>query len=134
MAQENVEILSESWDLWVHGDAEGMFERFDPEIVWDLTHFREWPDRTYRGIEGVRRFLREWLEVWDAYEVGIDETVAAPDGRVVVLAWQRGKGRHSGLPMEMEWAQIVTVRDGKVMRVENYASRDEALEAAGLPE
>ena len=40
------------------------------EIVWDLTHFRDWPDRTYRGAEGVRRFLTEWLEIWDDYEAG----------------------------------------------------------------
>jgi ketosteroid isomerase-like protein len=36
--------------------------------------------------------------------------------------------------MDMEWAQIVTVRDGKITRVAAYDDRAEALEAAGLRE
>lgn len=97
-----------------------------------MTHFRDWPDVTYRGDKGARRFLDEWLEVWDQHESGVDEILAAPDGRIVSLAWQRGKGRHSGLPMEIEWAQITTLRDGKIVRIDNYDERSTALEAAGL--
>jgi ketosteroid isomerase-like protein len=134
MSQENVEVVRGAWDAWIRGDLDGLLAYYDPEGVWDLTHFREWPDVTYRGLEGVRRFLDEWLEVWDDFEVGVEEILAAPDGRVVSLAWQRGRGRQSGLPMEMEWALIFTVRDGKVIRNDNYDDRSKALEAAGLRE
>jgi ketosteroid isomerase-like protein len=134
MSQENVEIVREGWDAWFRGDTNALFALYDPEIVWDMTHYRQWPEPTYRGTEGVRRFLTEWLEVWEDYEVGVDEVLAAPDGRVVSLAWQRGKGRHSGLAMEMEWGQIATVSEGKMTRIENYDNRGEALEAAGLSE
>ena len=128
-----MEIVREAWDASLRRDVDGMFAYFDPEVVWDMTHFREWPDVTYRGGEGVRRFLDEWLEVWDEYEVAVDELIlAAPDGRVVGLAWQRGKGRRSGLPMEMEWASITALRDGKIIRIDNYDDRSKALEAAGL--
>ena len=130
--QGNVEIVRQAWAAWLDGDMDAMFAFFDPEIVWDMTHFREWPDVIHRRKEGVRRFLDEWLEVWDDYEVGLDELRVAPDGRVVSLAWQRGTGRHSGLPMEMEWAQIFTLRKGKVIRAENYDDPAKALEAAGL--
>ena len=130
--KENVELVREAWDAWLRGDVDGLFAYLDPDVVWDMTHFREWPDVTYRGGEGVRRFLDEWLEVWDESGVGLDELLAAPDGRVVSLAWQRGKGRRSGLPMEMQWAQITTLRDGKTIRIDNYDDRSEALEAAGL--
>ena len=132
--EQNVDLVREAWDAWLRGDVNDLFAFWDPEIVWDMTHFRDWPDATYRGDEGVRRFLDDWLEVWDDYDVGLDEILAAPDGRIVTLAWQRGKGRHSGLPMEMEWAQITTLRDGKVIRIDNYDERSKALEAAGLAE
>ncbi len=36
--------------------------------------------------------------------------------------------------MDMEWAQIATISDGKIIRVENYDDRSNALEAAGLSE
>jgi ketosteroid isomerase-like protein len=93
---------------------------------------REWPDNTYRGIDGVRRGLTEWLEVWQAWEAGVNEILAARDGRVVVLPWQRGKGRQSGLAMGMAWAQLITVRDGKITRIDACDGRSAALEAAGL--
>ena len=36
--------------------------------------------------------------------------------------------------MDMKWAQIATVSEGKIIRVENYDDRSKALEAAGLSE
>ena len=134
MSQENVGIVRESWDAWLRGDLAGVLATCAPDVVWDLTHFREWPDAVYVGPAGVRQFLAEWLDVWDGFEVGVDEFRVAPDGRVVALAWQRGKGRHSGLAMEMKWAVILTVRKGLITRFDNYDERKEALEAVGLSE
>ena len=130
MSQENVEIVRESWDAWFRGDMNRLLSYYDLEIVWDLTHFREWPDNTYRGHEGVRRFLEEWLAIWDDFEAGVEEICDAQQGRVVSLAWQRGRGWQSGLPMEIEWAVITTVRDGKIIRLDHYDDREQALEAA----
>jgi ketosteroid isomerase-like protein len=53
---------------------------------------------------------------------------------VVSIITQRGVGRDSGLPMHMEMAQITTIRDGMVTRIDNYDDRGEALVAAGLRE
>lgn len=134
MSRESVDVARRGWDAWRRGDLPGLFRQFDPEIVWDTSHFRDWPESSYYGIEGVERFLSEWLDVWDEYEVGVEDILPAPDGRVVSLIRHRGKGRNSGLPMEMEMAQIATVRDGKVTRVEYYDDRADALDAAGLGE
>jgi ketosteroid isomerase-like protein len=134
MSGENVEVVERGWEAWLRGDLDALAELWDPEVVWDVSHFRDWPEPAYLGIDGVKRFITEWLEVWDDYEVGVDETLAAPDGRVISLAWQRGKGRQSGLEMDVESALIFTLRDGKVTRIENYDNRETALEAAGLRE
>jgi ketosteroid isomerase-like protein len=134
MSQENMETVRRSWEAWGNGDLDRLFALWDPEIVWDLTHFSEWPESRYDGHDGMKRFLTEWLEVWEDYEVGLDEIHLAPDGRIVSLAWQRGKGKQSGLEMKMEWAQIITVRDGKVTRIDNYDDQSAALAAAGLSE
>ena len=133
MSQANVEVVRRGWDAWQRGDLPGLFSNFDPEVVWDTSHFRDWPESAYRGIDGVERFLTEWLEVWADYELDVDDVLAAPDGRVVSLLRQRGRGRDSGLPMEMSLAQIATLRDGKVTRLDNYEDRGEALRDAGLP-
>ena len=134
MSQENVEVVREGWDAWIRGDMPGLFHHLDPNIVWDTSHFHDWPESTYHGIEGVERFLSEWRDVWDGLQVDVEDIRAAPDGRVVSLILQRGKGRSSGLAMEMESAQVATLRGGKVTRLDNYEDRAEALEAAGLRE
>jgi ketosteroid isomerase-like protein len=134
MSEENVEIVRQGWDAWLRGDLQGLLALLDPEVIWDTTHFHDWPESAYYGPEGVERFLSEWLDVWDDYEVAVDEILAVPDGRVVTLLRQRGRGRESGLAMDMEHAQITTVRDGKVTRFDNYEDRSQALEAAGLSE
>lgn len=132
MFPENVDVVGRAWDAWLRGDLPTLFGHFHPEIVWDTSHFRDWPESAYHGIEGVERFLTEWLDVWDHYEVGVDDIIPAPDGRVVTLLWHRGKGRSSGLAMDMKMAQIATVRDGKITQLDNYDDRAEALKAAGV--
>ncbi|HEX6653760.1 MAG TPA: hypothetical protein VF072_13525 [Thermoleophilaceae bacterium] len=47
---------------------------------------------------------------------------------------QRGRSKATGLPVEMDFAQVWAFRDGKQVRMEMYASAGEALEAAGLRE
>ena len=132
MSQENVELVRQGWDAWLRGDLPRLFGYFDAEVVWDTSNFRDWPEAAYHGRAGVERFLSEWLAVWDDYELRVDDVFAAPDGRVVSLIHHRGKGRESGLPLDMKNAQIATIRDGKVTRLDNYDDRDEALEAVGL--
>jgi SAM-dependent methyltransferase len=134
MPQENTDVVRQAWDHWIRGDLPALFAGYDSEVVWDTSHFRDWPESAYHGVEGVQRFLTEWLDVWDQYEIDVEQIVAAPDGRVVSLITQRGVGRDSGLPMQLEMAQVTTVRDGKVTRIDNYDDRGEALEAVGLRE
>ena len=116
----------------MRGDLPGLFSLCDPDVVWDTSHYRDWPETAYHGRAGMERFLTEWLAVWDEYEVGVDDLLPAPDGRVVVLYWHRGKGRTSGLAMEDELAQIATVRGGKLTLLDIYDDRAEALAAVGL--
>jgi ketosteroid isomerase-like protein len=40
----------------------------------------------------------------------------------------------SGAPVEMSFAQSVSVRDGRAISLQDYATKGEALEAAGLSE
>jgi ketosteroid isomerase-like protein len=134
VSQENVEVVRRVWDAWSRGDIDAVFALLADDVVFDTAHMREWPEPEYVGHAGVRRFLAEWLEVWEDFEVGVDEIIVAPDGRVVVLYWQRGKGRQSGLAMHVKWAQIETIRDSKMLRVDNYDSRGEALKVVGLQE
>ena len=134
MSQENVEVVREGCEAWLRGDVDTTIENWHPEVEWDTTHFEGWPeDKVYRGREEVIRFLVEWLATWDSYEAGVEEFLDIGD-KVVVFWRQRMTGRGSGVPVELDSAQVLTVRDGWVLRIDNYTHRDEALEAVGLRE
>jgi ketosteroid isomerase-like protein len=132
VAHENLEVIRRGFDAWVRGDLDALFAEFDPEIVWDTSNFRNWPESSYYGVDGVRTFLTEWLEVWSDYSFDVEELLLAPDGRVVSLITHHGRGAGSGVPLDLEMAQVATVREGKIVRLDSYGDRSEALEAAGL--
>jgi ketosteroid isomerase-like protein len=54
------------------------------------------------------------------------------DDRVLVICWQRGYGVGSHVPVQMDWAQVCTVKGGRVCRLDAYSDRREAFAAVGL--
>jgi hypothetical protein len=133
MSQQNVEIVRRRYEhLAATGDY--LAEAHAPDFVWDMSKFRGWPEQqTYEGLEGARVFLRDWLEAWDDWEVEVEALHDAGE-KVVALVRQRGRSKTSGLPVDMAYGQVFTIRDGKLARMEMYADPAEALEAVGLSE
>jgi ketosteroid isomerase-like protein len=131
MSQENVEIVRRRYEhLAATGDP--ITETIALDFVWDMSKFRGWPEQqTYEGVEEARRFLRDWLEAWDDWEVEVQELYDAGD-KVVAVMRQSGRSKTSGLPVDMSFGQVWTIRDGKLARMEMYADPVEALEAVGL--
>jgi ketosteroid isomerase-like protein len=54
--------------------------------------------------------------------------------RVLAFVRYRGIGKGSGVPVDVGNAQLVTLRDGKVIRWAVFGDRAKALEAARLSE
>ena len=129
MSQENVEIIRRGYEHWT---ATG--ELLAPtDLVWDVSNLG-WPDQqVYQGREGADQFNAEWADAWDDWELEVEDYVDAGD-RVVVIINQRGRSKGTGIPVEMRFAQMWTLRDGRATRMQMYASVDEALEAVGLRE
>ena len=56
-------------------------------------------------------------------------------GDVIVSEWaSTGRGEASGVPIEWTTFAVLRMREGKIARADGFLSRDEALQAAGLPE
>jgi uncharacterized protein len=98
----------------------------------DAATHADWPEgRAFTGREGVQDFFRRFMGAWNDYEVEFEDFRDAGD-EVLVLVRDGGRGRASGVPVERSWAQLWTVRDGRVARFEAYKDREEAWRAAGL--
>ena len=104
----------------------------DVELVVDSDAFLE--SGTFQGSEAVGRWFGNWFSTFDTgYRFDIREIRDLGDA-VFLFAAHQGRGRSSGVEVQGETAYLYTVRAGKVARVEIYASRAKALEAAGLSE
>ena len=110
-----------------------LMDMFDPEVEWDLTHFVGWPeDQLYRGHAGMVAFWRAYLSAWERMEWEIEDMIGAGD-HVVVLLRQHARGRGSGAGIDRPpYAQLWTLRDGKVVRFAAYSDRTVALLTAGV--
>jgi ketosteroid isomerase-like protein len=132
MSLENVEIVRRGY---AHRQATGDFldEIIAPDFVWDMSKLRGWPEQqVYEGIEEARRFIRDWTAAFDDWEIEVEALHDAGDDRVVGIMRQRGCSKTTGLRVDMVYAQVFTIRDGRETRMEMYSDPDEALKAVGL--
>jgi ketosteroid isomerase-like protein len=132
MTSENVEIVRRGYE---HFAATGEFrpEMTDPDFVWDMSTFRGWPEqKAYAGLEGAKQFITAWSAAWEDWQLDIEELIDAGEDHVLAIVRQRGRSKSTGLTVEMYFAQLWTMRDGKQVRMEMYADPAEGRRAAGL--
>jgi uncharacterized protein len=129
MARENVEIVKRLDALYRAGRLDEVVELHAEDVGGEASHFPE--GRVYRGHDGVRAFFRRYGGTWSTLDVEFEEMFDAGD-KVVVFARDRGLGRASGAPVEFVYAQVITVRDGKIAHWQAFTDREAALKAAGL--
>ena len=126
MSGENVEVVREAWDAYSRGDYDRIAGFHDPHIVVVTLE-----DGAVYGNDAVLANYERWDEAWEEAETTLEEVLGHGD-RVFVAARFHARGRASGVEVETRLYEVYTVRDRKVMRVEEFSERGEALEAAGL--
>ena len=138
MSQENVEIVRAVYDRYREGDFRASADLLDPHVILVLGKTGQWgldiPEGgCYVGREGVAEYTRGLLKPWNAFSMEAEEIVAVGDS-VLVNVHQRGVGRTSGVPTELRYLTLWSFRGRKVIRIESFRERHEALEAIGLSE
>src|SRR5439155_19077650 len=85
----------------------------------------------YHGHEGVREAWRESLAAFGDVDFDVEELMEAGP-RVLARIREREVGRASGVPVEATHFAVWTLAGGKVVRLQIFDEREEAVEAAGL--
>ena len=130
MSGENVETLRRAWKAWEKGEWDALYALYHPDIVWDASALEGPITGIYHGHDGVRQYFSEWLESFEAHEARAEKFIDAGDD-VIVGIRLKGRGKASGVEVEMARCNIYRMRDGLAVRVELYENEAEALEAAG---
>ena len=137
MSQENVEVFRRAFEAFTRGGWEPLFGTiWAPEIVWDMSPAGIAGLGAYHGYDELRSFFEDWFSTFpfDDWEQELDDVIDCGDEVIVALTRQRGRGTASGVSVELQYAQVITFREGKIVRSVVYTDRDQALEAVGLSE
>ena len=134
MSQENVDVARRALAATSGGDPYGWRPLTDPSVEWDMTGVPQWAEKSvYRGEE-VWEFLRSWADSWQDWHFEVTDLRDASGDRVFSGIHEWGIGGESEVSVEQYRYLIFTLRSGRIIRVEMFSDREEALEAAGLRE
>src|SRR5262245_26903582 len=133
MSEENVEVVRKALAYEYDGvggraEAEAIFA---PDVVMNPVHAVD-QEPSY-GPSAMRDDWERWASAFEELTVTVEEIIDAGD-QVVVVAHHQGRGRKSGVEVDTRYYEVYSVRDGKVLRIDEYEDRAEALEAAELSE
>jgi ketosteroid isomerase-like protein len=133
VSRENAEFLRKGYEALERGDIETFTalsrERLDPDFAFHLL----WDGRVLKGFEGTMEWLSDTRETWADYTQEVEEVVDLGDDVLVVVRLS-ARGGGSGVPVTQELAIVWTFEGDKAVLARSFASRAEALEAAGRPE
>ena len=130
MSKESVGVVRAALEAFAHDGLDAALEFFDPDIDYRPIEGELVRSGVIRGREAFRAYFEELIETFDGFRLEIDELIDAGEH---VIAMERIVGgiRQSEAVVETRLAVVLTVRERKIVRSHEYATREEALKAAG---
>jgi ketosteroid isomerase-like protein len=134
MSQANVEIVQTLFEATARRDAEAARPLLDPDVEWDMSTF-PFPDLAgaYRGHDEVFAWWLRYFDAWDECGFEILDVLHDEANELVVATRAWGRGR-DGIAVDRSFANLMTLRNGKLIRNQAFQDQAKALEAAGLRE
>jgi ketosteroid isomerase-like protein len=128
MTPGNADLLRPIYEEWGRGNWRPNFELYDPHMEWGWSD--EFPGLAgvYEDHEDPNSRLHAWLSGWEDWRAEAEEFLEFGD-HVVVLAIYWGRGKGSGVEISQRGAHVFELRDGKVVRLEIFASRQKAIDS-----
>jgi ketosteroid isomerase-like protein len=121
MSQDNVQTIRGVYDAFGKGDVPTVLGHMDQSIEWNEAENFIYADRNpYVGpqavLEGV---LMRFGTEWEGFTVTPEEWLDAGD-RIVVLGTYSGIHKSTGKQVRAQFAHIWSVREGRVVRFQQY--------------
>jgi ketosteroid isomerase-like protein len=124
-----VTIVRAMWEAFLRGDLAAALDTFAADVEWDGTNL---PDgEIARGLDAVTRHVSGWADMWETWEVVLEEVVDAGGDRAIAFIRERGRTR-AGFDINERHSELYVTRDGKIVYRKGFSDADEALVEAGL--
>jgi ketosteroid isomerase-like protein len=131
MSQRNVEVVRAMYEAAnATGTLDANFDVLAPEVEFHVSGAFPDLDRVYRGHGGVRKLNAELSEPWEALTLDPQNFIDL-GSQVLVLGQFHARGR-DGMEVRLHLANLWTVQDEKIVRMEAFSDHESALKAVGL--
>jgi ketosteroid isomerase-like protein len=131
MASENAELVRTALEAFNREGIDAIADLVHPDFETTTPASLSVEPDTYRGPDGLRRWMDAWGDTMDAIRFEVDELVDAGD-HVVAVTRLVARSHTTGIELEQGVAMMWTLRDGRAAGMQAFATREEALRAAGL--
>ena len=136
MSQENIDIVVRNLEAFNKtGEIDAAFANSDPGIEFEISTAlgRESADfRVYRGIDEVKSAVGEILSAFEGARFEIHE-VRERDDRVLAILELFFRPKDSSAEISTgRFGYVYTLRDGKVVRVQDFTHPEDAWKEIGL--
>lgn len=130
MSKENVELARSGYEALMSGDLEAVERLFAADLDWCWWEPGPWD---CHSREDAMKLIRERIGQ-RAIGVLVD-VIDVDDERIVVVTRRRSDSERSYADMGVEeghdeFANVVTIRDGRVISMRSHRTKAEALAAA----
>jgi ketosteroid isomerase-like protein len=134
MSRENVAAVEAAYEALARGGLDQFIEHWTDDL--DHRSIEGAPDDRgpIHGKDAMRAYVQDWIDLFDDFGIEPVELIDAGESRVVAVLRFGGRARLSGVETSQTMGAVLTIRDGKIARGREYATRDQALKAAGLSE
>jgi ketosteroid isomerase-like protein len=135
MSAENVEIVHQFYDAFERRDREDLAALLHPQIEWHSIGAPLLGVEAIHGRDEALRFMFEQIgEAIQDFRAILEEVRELPSDQVLAVAHYEGRGMVSGAAPSVTATAIFRFEAGQIVFFQDFATRDEALEAAGLSE
>jgi uncharacterized protein len=124
----NADLIRPIYEKWGRGEWRSRPDVYHPEMEWGWSNDFPGLAGVYKDDRSPNPRLHAWLSPWEHWRAEAEELLEIGD-HVVVLTQYFGRGKESGVEIRQEGAHVFQLRDGKVIRLEIFASREKALES-----
>jgi len=131
--RKNIELVLQLYDAFAKRDMKAILDLLSEDVEWGE------PENPYNPAAGTRKghsgFL-EWAKIGrDAEDILVlrPERFLTDEDSVAVIGYEKCRARMTGIEYECDFVHFVVIRDGKIVKFQEFFDTYLAGEAFRLP-
>ncbi len=135
MSEENVAFVRGLFDGAAGLDKQALLDILPEAVAQAFTEDAVWEEdpgradrQVWRGHDAIMASWRRWLDQWDDYSFEVGD-LEDHDDRVFAVITEQARGESSGANVSATNYLVLTFRDGKVARYQEFYDEHQARAA-----